>query len=57
MQRVLAGFGRADEQICIEGASGESRVGDRVTYGNFIRMMSHTIKQGACEVAVARALP
>ena len=42
---MLAGFGRADEQICIQGASGESRVGDRVTYGNFIRMMSHTIKQ------------
>jgi len=47
LQRVLKGFGRAETELqsWLQGAAGYDREGRRVTFGNYIRMMSHTIKQ------------
>jgi len=57
LQRVLGGIGRrragggggggsTDEvRSLLEGATGFDRQGQRVTYGNYVRLMGHTIKQ------------
>ena len=50
LQRVLAGFGRrVDSDSALRGylaaAAGYDREQRRATYGNFIRVMAHTVKQ------------
>ena len=50
LQRVLGGFGQ--EGVGGEwmaGATGGDREGRRITYGSFVRMMSHTVKRALDE--------
>lgn len=56
LQRVLASFGRqvsSDQELhgMLEAATGYDREQRRVTYGNFVRMMSHAIKSSYGEGA------
>ena len=50
LQRVLHGFGQPEASgselhAWLKGAAGYDREGRRVTFGNFVRMMGHTVKQ------------
>jgi len=50
LDRVLTRFGRraadtGELAAMLEGATGFDREGQRVTYGNYIRLMTHTVKQ------------
>lgn len=50
LQRVLRGFGWPDADgvelhAWLEGAAGADRERKRVTFGSFVRMMTHTVKQ------------
>ena len=50
LRRVLRSYGRAgssgDElHSMLEGAAGSDREGQRVGYGDYIRLMSHTVKR------------
>ena len=53
LQRVLQMLGRQppDDEVhgMMKGAAGFDREGQRVTYGNYVRLMTHTVKQSLLE--------
>ena len=46
LQRVLRSFGRSSVDAgWMQGATDGDREGRRVTYGSYVRLMTHTVKQ------------